>query len=375
MKTVLHICNGFTTSRLYDELFCQLEDNSIKQYVVAPSFIGENRVKVNGSYVIEYFERKNSLLSRFQYTQKIKRLTMICRNYIDKVDIIHAHTWFSDGFVAYNLYCESKIPYIIAVRNSDINFFYKYCLHLRSKAIQVLKSASKIVLISPCYYNRLKALLPYDVFEYIKDKIQIIPNGINKDWLRLRRYHSKLSNIPHIVFCGNFDKNKNITGLIKAIDIVYSKGYKCKLSLIGKKCDDKYTKRIEALAKNSQCDISIYNRMAPTELREFYQCADIFAMPSFTETFGLVYIEALSQGLPIIYTKNEGIDGVFKDNTIGASTNSHSPKDIAKSIITIIDRYDRYSDNIKLQSLDNFKWENIAEKYCRIYGGTNNHEL
>lgn len=367
MNKLLHICNGFTTSRLYDELFCQLEDNSIKQYVVAPSFIGENRVKVNGTYDIEYFERKNSLLSRFQYTQKIKRLTTKCRKYIDKVDIIHAHTWFSDGFVAYNLYCESKKPYIIAVRNSDINFFYKYCLHLRSKAIQVLKSASTIVLISPCYYNRLKAILPYDIFDYIQDKIQIIPNGINEDWLRLRRNHSKLSNIPHIVFCGNFDKNKNITGLINAIEFVYSKGYKCKLSLIGKKCNDKYTKRIEALAKNSQCEISIYNRMSPEELRDFYRTSDIFAMPSFTETFGLVYIEALSQGLPIVYTQNEGIDGVFKDHSIGIATNPTNPNDIAKDIISIINNFNAYANEVKQISLEPFMWNCIASRYSNIY--------
>ena len=42
----------------------------------------------------------------------------------------------------------------------------------------------------------------------------------------------------------------------------------------------------------------------------------VFAMPSIFETFGLVYLEALSQNLPVVYTKGQGIDGMF-DNTVG----------------------------------------------------------
>lgn len=51
-------------------------------------------------------------------------------------------------------------------------------------------------------------------------------------------------------------------------------------------------------------------------LKEYYNNAVIFTMPSSYETFGLVYVEAMLQGLPILYTHNEGIDG-FYDEKIG----------------------------------------------------------
>ena len=55
-------------------------------------------------------------------------------------------------------------------------------------------------------------------------------------------------------------------------------------------------------------------------------------MPSSNETFGLVFIEALSQSLPIIYTKGEGIDGYFKDDFIGKAVNSKDNQSIAYAI-------------------------------------------
>lgn len=49
------------------------------------------------------------------------------------------------------------------------------------------------------------------------------------------------------------------------------------------------------------------------QLREAFSISDIFVMPSKPETFGLVYVEALSQGLPILYAKGEGFDGYFDE--------------------------------------------------------------
>lgn len=107
--------------------------------------------------------------------------------------------------------------------------------------------------------------------------------------------------------------------------------------------------------------------MSPEELRDFYRTSDIFAMPSFTETFGLVYIEALSQGLPIVYTQNEGIDGVFKDHSIGIATNPTNPNDIAKDIISIINNFNAYANEVKRISLEPFMWNCIASRYSNIY--------
>ena len=64
----------------------------------------------------------------------------------------------------------------------------------------------------------------------------------------------------------------------------------------------------------------------------FYKSAHIFVMPSLTETFGIVFIEALSQGLPLIYTKGQGIDGYFPQGFVGYAYN---PLDVVNGLLKV----------------------------------------
>ena len=96
-------------------------------------------------------------------------------------------------------------------------------------------------------------------------------------------------------------------------------------------------------------------------------------MPSLTETFGLVYIEALSQGLPIIYTKGQGIDGFYKEGYVGFHVDPYNVNDIVKKIIMIDSDYDTLSDNIKKLPLDAFEWNNIAKRYTDYYASVSHN--
>ena len=91
-------------------------------------------------------------------------------------------------------------------------------------------------------------------------------------------------------------------------------------------------------------------------------------MPSFKESFGLVYAEALSQGLPVIYTKNEGFDGNFDDAYVGCSVNPHSIEDIMKKCETVILNYNEIRKNC-ITASKKFKWADISNRYFNIYKG------
>jgi glycosyltransferase involved in cell wall biosynthesis len=89
-------------------------------------------------------------------------------------------------------------------------------------------------------------------------------------------------------------------------------------------------------------------------------------MPSLTETFGLVYAEAMSQGLPVIYTRGQGFDGQFKEGEVGYSVNSSDIHEIVKKIISIIENYSEISKRcVKL--VDKFNWNEITNNYNEIY--------
>ncbi len=92
----------------------------------------------------------------------------------------------------------------------------------------------------------------------------------------------------------------------------------------------------------------------------------MFIMPSFTETFGMVYAEALTQGLPVIYTRGEGFDGNFDEGEVGYSVNSSNYIEISDRILKIIKNYDKISGNC-VTAANKFEWTNICKKYELIY--------
>ena len=99
------------------------------------------------------------------------------------------------------------------------------------------------------------------------------------------------------------------------------------------------------------------------KLRQLYLSNRIFAMPSKHETFGLVYIEALSQNLSLLYTKGQGIDKLF-DFDIGIAVNPYSISDIKNALESLLK-----NDNINNNQVDfsMFSWHNIAKIYILIY--------
>ena len=82
-------------------------------------------------------------------------------------------------------------------------------------------------------------------------------------------------------------------------------------------------------------------------------------MVSHGETFGLVYIEALSQGLPIIYTKGQGVDGFFDDMNVGEKADSKSIDSIYNAMKKMIEDYPSY-ENIG-DKINQFTWENNSK--------------
>ena len=99
------------------------------------------------------------------------------------------------------------------------------------------------------------------------------------------------------------------------------------------------------------------------DLCKVFAESDIFVMVSHSETFGLVYIEALSQGLPILYTRGQGIDGTLKEK-IGEAADSYDENSIKKAICRLIDEYEQYEPIGK--SLYRFSWDNIARDVIRL---------
>ena len=100
-------------------------------------------------------------------------------------------------------------------------------------------------------------------------------------------------------------------------------------------------------------------------LQSIYQQCSVFAMPSKKETFGLVYLEALSQGLRVLYTHGEGIDGLF-EKRVGEAVNPYSEKEIEAALSRLLRQPDAYN-TLEATDFEPFRWESIAQRYSEIY--------
>ena len=362
---VLHINSYYAFAPFFRNLYDSQRKHNLDIDVYIPAAYGWNLDKQKyGQYTkvrkiyntfdrIKYFSKHNKIFDAIKNDYEIKDF-----------DLVHAHSLFSNGYVAYKLYQQFKIPYVVAVRNTDINVFFKKMIHLRKIGIDILKNASKIVFLSKAYEELLvKKYIPNDLENCIRSKMVIIPNGIYDFWLENRYYRNdnKNKSVIHILCVGDIDRNKNHIATVNAAKELIKTGHSVKVSIVGRIKNKHIYKK---LIKNDF--VQYKGTMHKDELLKEYRLNDIFVMPSKTETFGLVYAEAMSQGMPIIYTKNQGFDGQFCEGYVGYHVKYNDYRDIAKKISRIYSEYKKKSVNCT-NSVDKFDWNEVTANYIDLY--------
>lgn len=365
---VLHLNTDFLYTKLYNLMYEGLEKGTSSQIVYSAT----KKSKINAPFISKKYKtiispilnKKDSFFfkSRIAKTHKDLKSKISLNN----VDIIHAHFMFTDGALALKIYEESQIQYIVAIRNTDLNLYYKYFPHLRKIGEKILLNAKKIIVISPSYKDKILECYTYEK-EILNSKIEIIPNGINEFWLREKNLPkiNKLKKTIKFLFVGEITKNKNLKQTIDLLNNL-SDYYDVKFTIIGKKLDG-FKELKEIVKKYNWIELiqPIYNK---SSLKKYFRDHDFFIMLSKKETFGLVYVESLSQGTPIFYTKDEGIDGYFTDGLVGCSIDVKI-LDFLKfkeKVESILKDYYQISDNCINES-KSFNWTGISKRYINIY--------
>lgn len=302
---------------------------------------------------------------RFFFSVKQAKIMRAVKKNIDikKFDIIHAYTVFTDGNCARKLSKKYGIPYVVAVRNTDVNDFFRLMPHLRSKGISILCDASAIFFLSEEYKKQVfEKYIPVHHHAELECKTFIVPNGIDDYWqdnifLGKKRTENRIK----LIYAGRVDRNKNIQLTQRAMRILIENGIDVSLTVVGKIADKKEYSVIVA-DKNT----TYISAKPKEELIELYRKHDIFVMPSHTETFGLVYAEAMSQGLPVIYTKGQGFDGQFPEGVVGYHVSDMDEKNMARAINLVTREYEKISSAC-VSNVDRFKWNEICNIYIKIY--------
>ena len=373
---VLHINNGYCDSKVHVNLTKELDNIGLEQIVYCPvrniDHIDKNRFEGQNTEFVYSLCIKPWY--RYVYHYKQWRLYTDLKSKIDlsQVRYIHAHTLFSDGGLAYRAFKEFGIKYSVAIRNTDVNEYIRLLRHTYSIGRKILLNADRIIFISSGIkknFEQTSFIRP--ILNAVKDKFIVIPNGI--DWF----WHKHIDRNPrtgyNILYVGDFSANKNVVRLSQAVIALREETAFKNLRLFivggevvgGNRKNDGKTQHIIDLHPEAITALGkIYDK---ERLLEVMRSCSMFAMTSIFETFGLVYIEALSQNLPVIYSKGQGIDGMF-DSSVGIGVNALSVEETKNAIKEILSHHEHYNNGAVV--FKKFQWDTIAQKYLAIYGIT-----
>lgn len=368
---VLHVCSN--RNPIYVNLWDELIENRIDLSVFHFSNKRVGMPEPGSIYDKEYIDTSLpfSNIDRWFFFNKEKKVMRALKNRLSgkSFNMIHAHTLFSEGYLAYKLHKESGIPYIVAVRNTDINVFFKYRKYLHGLGCEILKNADRIIFLTSVYEQKLfDKYIPKKFRDELKSKIVIIPNGIDSLFLNnMAQPRSRVSeNKLNVITVGMVNKNKNQTYICDQLekyqndnpDIIVS--YK-NFGIIRFERDKKYAALLNKYPFAERCEPKSH-----MELIEEYRKADIFALLSKTESFGIVYAEAISQGLPILYTKGEGFDTQFDDGVVGHAVDLSKNGDFVQKLESILNDYEGFSKRA-LEGASKFDWKKIGRRYSELY--------
>ena len=362
---VLHINSFYSTSHFYKHFFDQQINQGLKIDVVVPVAFAFHSSFNHGHYsrLITCFNSRD----RFLFSRKqSKILKAVESSYtVQDYDLIHAHSLFSNGSIAYKLHQKHGSKYIVAVRNTDINVFFKRMIHLRHLGLEILRHAEKIIFLSESYKHQLlNHYVPNKLRELIAEKTVVIPNGVDQFWIdnKSKKLDFDITGKEiTLLQVGDINKNKNITLTIKAVQNLIKRGYKIRLNVVGKIKDNHL---YEQMIK--QNFVNYLGFLDKDKLLDVYRNSHIFVLPSIHETFGLVYLEAMSQGVPVIFTKDQGFDHQLPKSTVGLAVNPKDDVELSSHILVIMTQLEPFSRNCT-EAIDEFSWQKIESNYRDIY--------
>ncbi len=365
--TVLQIGSYFLGTRLFSILHKKLNENGIESFTYSPcsssTFRGWKMEKKDYENVVvsECFTQ----LDRFFFFRKARKIFKDIEKHFDvkKMSCIYAHSVFSAGYPALKLKKKYGVPYVVSVCNSDVNTFFKYILPLRPLGRKVLKNAEIIIFVTDAYRDfTADNYIPEKHRKNFLSKCVTVPFGIDDFWIKNRceKDVCDRKNIT-LVSTGRTEPNKNQITTVNACEHLIKKGYNVKLKLIGAVTDDNYYRTVTDNSFTEYLGVKTYE-----EMKEIYKSCDIFVLPSIHETFGLVYGEAMSCGLPVIYSRGQGFDRQFENGTVGFAVDSKNPGDIANVAEKIINNYEAISKNAFNMSL-RFDWNSIVKEYTDVF--------
>lgn len=288
-------------------------------------------------------------------------------------DLVFSHYWLS-GLVGQSLQPWWRVPHAIMF----------HTLGAVKNAIGIgegdpeLRIASEKELVDSCQCviaatAKGKAELEF-YYGAAPGKVSVVPCGVNMELFQpvsksFARQKLGLTGEKILLFVGRIDPLKGADRLLQAMP--YLKDFPgLRLVIIGG--DESSRSEVEKLRKLAigfgiQDMVTFQGTVKQTELPYFYSAADVGVVPSYYESFGLVALEALACGTPVVAADVGDLKNIIRQGKTGYVVNTNTPASLADGIKRLLARPPRDIESALAirASVSRFDWANVAEGIIR----------
>jgi len=242
---------------------------------------------------------------------------------VSSFDVIYAHTVNLQSIVAYKLHRRYGVPYVIMIHGDIKHAFISKIPYIKKYFIPSLVAASKILFVSRETMKQnllyVKGYSEY-LYKYLKNKSAVAYNGIdlqmfypiNKNSAKKEVFPSDIYDETEVIvgYVGRLDYEKNVHLLPELAEIIERKiGRRVRLLIIGSG-PLSYVIESWASGRNKVTYVGFVDRK---KLNLYYNAMDVLLLPSRSEGFPTVILEALAAGTPVIATNVGGIPEVLPE--------------------------------------------------------------
>lgn len=283
-----------------------------------------------------------------------------------EVDAFHVHKFAIEGLIGLKLARETGRPFIVNIWGDTDLKIARVRRDLAPRWKQILTEAAGIVPCAPWATDKFEALFGID-----RGKCEVLAPIVMHETFR----PSPAAPEPRLVtlFNLNSHKRKNFGALVRAVKAISASLPQVRLDVYGSCAPPVLYELREIIAKAEAQELVTLMGPLPNEVfSETLNRYVAFLMPTRRETFGMVFIEAMFAGLPVLHSKGWGIDGFFPDDTIGYACVPTDEDDVRRGVEHLIANQARLKQSLgELHAkggLDPFKRDNIVAAYRGLLG-------
>lgn len=286
-------------------------------------------------------------------------------------DVVHAHYAFPSGMIARWFKKWANVPYVVTCHGGDLNKMAKKGPFFRKQTEKILKDADHVITVGHDLERQVT-----EEYGLSKTKVSVLSMGVNRNVFfsqektAIRNKLDVNENLTNLLFVGNIIKEKGMEDLIQALSIIKKQDPTIHLHVVGQAKQESYLQFLHERIKELQIEetVTFHGPKTQKEVAEWMNAADIFVLPSHIEGFGLVAVEAMACGTPVVGTDTGGLSYLLKGDT-GSLAVPKSPSSIAEAInrVTEDDNYRQHLISNGKQKAAQNDSSTITDRVITIY--------